>query len=111
MGAYNTVVLPNDEQCPRCGSVIRRRVQFKYGDTRQHDYVVGDRLLWGGDDVGIPATLVKVLGYPEDCPVCGYDLGGVFDIIIHGDFIEKIVPGRTKPYIDAGNASYLVAEK
>lgn len=43
MSAYNTVVLPKEEQCPRCGSVIRRRVQFKYGDTRQHDYTIGDQ--------------------------------------------------------------------
>jgi hypothetical protein len=110
MSAYNTVVLPADEQCPHCGSVIRRRVQFKYGDTRQHDYAVGDRLSWGGNDIGRPATLVKVLGYPEDCPVCGQDLGGVFDVIVRSNVIEDVVPGSTQPYIEADNASYLVAE-
>ena len=44
MSAYNTVVLPDEEKCPHCGAVIRRRVQFKYGDTWQHDYMIGDRI-------------------------------------------------------------------
>jgi hypothetical protein len=111
MSAYNTVVLPTEETCPNCGSAIRRRVQFKYGDTWQHDYAVGDRIVWGGNDVGKPAKLVKALGYPEDCPVCGYDLGGVFDVIVRDGIIEDVVPGSTQPYIDADNASYIVVEE
>lgn len=110
MNAYNTVVLHNEEHCPHCGSTIRRRVQFKYGDTRQHDYEVGDRIAWGGNDVGEPATLVKVLGYPEDCPVRGNDFGGVVDVIVRNGVIEDVVPGATRPYIEAGNASYIVVE-
>ena len=74
MGAYNTVVLPAEEQCPRCSSVVMRRVQFKYGDTRQHDFIVGQRIGWGGNDIGRKATRVKVLGYPEGCPVCDMKL-------------------------------------
>ena len=50
MSAYNTVVLPDEEKCPHCGAAIRRRVQFKYGDTWQHDYMIGDRIKWGGND-------------------------------------------------------------
>jgi predicted RNA-binding Zn-ribbon protein involved in translation (DUF1610 family) len=110
MSAYNTVVLPTEEQCPRCGSIIKRRVQFKYGDTWQHDYAIGDRIRWGGNDVGKPATLVKVLAYPEDCPVCGHDFGGVFDVIVRDGVIEEVVPGSTQPYIEVGNASYIVME-
>lgn len=110
MSAFNTVMLPDEEHCPRCRSVIRRRVQFKYGDTWQHDYTIGDRLSWGGNDVGRPETLVKALGYPEDCPVCGHDLGGVFDVIIRRDVIEDVIPGTTQPYIDADNANYVVVE-
>jgi predicted RNA-binding Zn-ribbon protein involved in translation (DUF1610 family) len=110
MSAFNTVVLPAVERCPRCGSVIRRRVQFKYGDTWQHDYAVGDHIIWGGNDVGVRAALVRALGHPEDCPVCGYDFGGVFDVIVRDGVIGEIVPGDTRPYIEAGHASYLVAE-
>lgn len=110
MSAYNTVTMAAEELCPRCGSLVRRRIQFKYGDTRQHDYAIGDRIRWGGNDVGHRASLVRVLGYPEDCPVCGYDLGGVFDVIIRGDEIEGVVPGSTQPYVDADNVTYLVIE-
>ncbi len=110
MSAYNTVVLPDEEKCPHCGAVIRRRVQFKYGDTWQHDYMIGDRIKWGGNDVGQPARLVTALGYPEDCPVCGNDLGGVFDVVIRDGIIKDVVPGKTQPYIDAGDANYIVLE-
>jgi hypothetical protein len=108
MSAYNTVVLPVGEVCPRCGSLIKRRVQFKYGDTWQLEYAVGDRISWGGNDVGVPATLVKVLGYPENCPVCGYDLGGVFDVIVGSGIIEDVVPGTTQPYVEADHESYII---
>ena len=60
--------------------------------------------------MGTPATLVKVLGYPEDCPVCGNDLGGVFDVIVHSGVIEDVVPGTTRPYIEDDNSSYIVIE-
>jgi hypothetical protein len=111
MSAYNTVVLAAEEECPRCRSLIRRRVQFKYGDTWQYDYAVGDRISWGGNDVGKPAGLVMALGYPEECPVCGFDIGGVFDVILRAGVIEDVVPGSTRPYIDADNASYLIVEE
>ena len=110
MSAFNTVVLAAEEVCPRCGSLIRRRVQFKYGDAWQYDYVVGDRISWGGNDVGKPAGLVVALGHSQDCPVCGFYPGGVFDVILRGDVIEDVVPGSTQPYIDADNATYLIVE-
>jgi hypothetical protein len=110
MSAYSTVVLPRQTNCPHCGSGIRPRIQFKYGDTQQHDYSVGDRIKWGGNDIGKPARLVTALGYPEDCPVCGKELGGVFDVIVRDGVITDVIPGQTQPYIDADNANYLVLE-
>jgi hypothetical protein len=110
VSAYNTVAMAAEEKCPRCKSLIRRRVQFKYGDTWQHDYLIGDRISWGGNDVGEPAGLAMALGYPEDCPVCGFDLGGVFDVIFRDGIIEDVVPGNTRRYIEADNGSYLIVE-
>jgi hypothetical protein len=110
MSAYNTVVMPRPQSCSHCGSEIRPWVQFKYGDTRQHDYMIGDRVDWGGNDVGHPARLVKALGYPEDCPVCGQELDEVYDVIVCDGVIKDIVPGRTQPYIDAGHAQYVILE-
>jgi hypothetical protein len=108
MSAFNTVVQPAEELCPRCGSLTQRRVQFKYGDTWQYEYAVGDRISWGGNDVGVPATLVKVLSYQEDCPVCGYDFGGVFHVIVGNGIIEDVVPGTTRPYVEADHESYII---
>jgi hypothetical protein len=81
--------------------LIRRRVQFKYGDTWDYDYQVGDRISWGGNDKGRPAHRVQVLGFPEECPVCGYDPAGVYDVFIEDDVIVDVVPGRTLPYEEA----------
>ncbi len=65
--AYNTVVLPDEEKCPHCGAVIRRRVQCKYGDTWQHDCMIGDRI--SGGPAGNRPGLVSGTRLPEDCPV------------------------------------------
>lgn len=110
MGAFNTVTLASPEECPRCHSIIRRRVQFKYGDTWQYDYAIGDRLRWEGNRIGRLARLAKALGDPEDCPVCGFDLGGVFDVVVRDGIIEAVVPGSTRPYIEADN-SYIIVEE
>ena len=43
MGTFNTVSA--DLACPRCGSRAIRRIQFKYGNLRLHEYKVGDQLV------------------------------------------------------------------
>lgn len=110
MSAFNVVTLDRDEICPNCTNSIRRRVQFKYGDTWQYDYLIGDRIRWGGNDVGKRAHKVKVLGQPEDCPVCDFEGPGVYDVIICDDVIKQVTPGRTEPYISAGDKGYIVLE-
>ena len=50
MSAFNTVTV--EQVCPRCQNRIQVRVQFKYGDTWQNEYRLGDRLRWGGNDIG-----------------------------------------------------------
>lgn len=108
MGAFNTILMPRDETCPRCGSVVRQRIQFKYGDTWDHELVVGDAVPWGGNDNGSPAILVRVLGYPEGCPVCGHEFSGVFELVVRDGVIEDIVSGRTDDFVAAGDASFLI---
>ena len=111
MSAFNTVSVPAGETCPACGTEIRRRVQFKYGSRRAYEYVVGDELRWGANDTGERVHLVTVLGFPEPCPHCGDDPGGVYDVIIRDNVIEAVVPGRTQPYIDDGDRGYIVVER
>lgn len=69
MGAFNVVKIP--EKCKNCGQNIERRVQFKYGEVWQHEYTVGDELIWGANNLGNPQfTQVVVDGAGEDCPNC-----------------------------------------
>ncbi len=61
MGAYN--VLKVNEQCLNCGASIMLDIQFKFGDTWQYNYLLGEKIRWGGADIGIPnLDKVKVYG-------------------------------------------------
>ena len=69
MSAFN--VLQTRVTCPSCTNVQQADIQFRYGDTWQHTYVVGDRLRWGGNDVGEDGfRLVLVDGAGPPC-ACG----------------------------------------
>src|SRR5438093_10137976 len=93
MPAYNEVVRTDEEVCPRCHSKIHRTVQFKYGDVWQHRYVLGDKLEWGGNDVGEAGhRLVIVVGYPGECPVCGHAPEMTYDITLRDDVIDVVQP-------------------
>ena len=50
MEAFNTV--KSETSCPFCGSKQQWSVQFKYGDCRQYEYRIGDKLRWGGNKKG-----------------------------------------------------------
>ena len=110
VSAFNTVMVPVEKVCARCGSKIMRRVQFKYGDRRACEYVVGDPLKWGGNDRGIPAHLLKVKGYPEPCPDCDFDPDGSYDIVIRDNVIESVTPGSGDTYSGSGDDEYLILE-
>jgi hypothetical protein len=73
MSAFNTVKAK--AKCPQCSAVVNVVVQFKYGNTWQHEYNLGDILRWGGNDVGDPkARLVIVDGVAEGaCSHCGFN--------------------------------------
>ena len=45
MGAFNT--LKAVATCPRCRATVAIQIQFKYGDTWQYEYAIGDSLRWG----------------------------------------------------------------
>lgn len=92
MGAYNTVII--DQVCPGCHNRVEVRIQFKYADTWQYTYHVGDRLKWGGNSIGEPgAKQVIADGVVEEerCPVCKYEWPD-YEVWIEDD---KIVDVRT----------------
>jgi len=81
MGFFNTLICTMP--CPACGVTGERRVQFKYGYTRQIEYRVGEILSWDGPEVGVQvAGTTATCGVVEDCPACG--VGGQ-DVVIAFD--------------------------
>ena len=44
MGAFNR--LRAEARCPNCGQTMKQVIQFKFGDTWQYDYDLGDTLRW-----------------------------------------------------------------
>lgn len=82
---YNVLLVPG--RCGACGGEIERRVQFAWGDAWLHEYSVGDRLTWGGNDVGDPGIRrVVVEAAAEPCPVCGGE-GPEGEVVVERDVI------------------------
>ena len=50
MSAFN--ILITEGVCDGCGTKQQIILQFKYGDTWQLEYKIGDELKWGGNDKG-----------------------------------------------------------
>ena len=66
-------------------------VQFKYGDCWQHEYVLGETIGWGGNDVGRPGRRrVVVSGAGESCPRCGSN--GDFCVFLFLDRLTSVEP-------------------
>ena len=84
-------MLLSEVRCSHCGDGYEGRVQFKYGNAWQHIYRIGDKIEWGGNDVGKPRKRhVKVYGILENdiCPACGLaNEANEFDIQIENDII------------------------
>src|SRR5262245_49521167 len=85
MSAFNTML--SEQTCPQSGTPSLWRVQFKYGEVWQHEYRVGDQLVWGKNSIGKPgARRVVVDAVAEPCTNCGYDPGD-FYVLVENDRI------------------------
>ncbi|MCI0631310.1 MAG: hypothetical protein L0Y44_11735 [Phycisphaerales bacterium] len=90
MGAFNTVRLQWRDA--KTGQYRDINVQFKYGDTWQHEYEVGDVLLWGGNDIGEPDSKhVVASGYLEN-PDALPGTPEEFEVHVVGGAIAKVIP-------------------
>lgn len=88
MGAFNVVKI--HEKCGNCGQNIERKVQFKYGEVWQHEYIVGDKLLWRANNLGNPQfTQVVVDGVGEDCPNC-HSFGEDYEVWVTSGKISDV---------------------
>jgi hypothetical protein len=111
MGAFNTVRA--SAVCPRCHSSVDVTIQFKYGDTWQHEYSLGDRLRWGGNDIGLPGKRsVIVDGVAETpCSNCGFDDEWGFYVLLECDQISRAVPADGTYDFSAAGRSYIVLQE
>lgn len=107
MGAYN--ILKTEIQCKHCKNVFSGSVQFKFGDTWQNVYYIGEKIKWGGADIGYPGhEKVKVYGILEEqkCPICDFPLEYEYDIIVEKDIIKNVIPLTNLEDYNSGDGNY-----
>lgn len=107
MGSFNT--LTTETICPVCNHIVVFDIQFKYGDTWQHHFKLGQKITWGGNDIGIPnkkKVLVEGIGGP--CSNCKTEFLD-FNIVISFDEITDVIPLK-KPRESLMKEGYLITE-
>lgn len=93
MSAYNLVKA--EILCPVCHRQTKAEFQFKYADVWQHEYLIGDKLKWGGNDIGsrdFPKVLVSGIGGP--CIHCNTD-GIQCEILVVDNKIKEVKSVKT----------------
>jgi hypothetical protein len=112
MSAFN--VLTVEIPCSNCEQKNHVRVQFKFGDTWQLEYKLGDIITWGGNDIGSSDLgKVKVYGIAESttCVFCHKnDIPEEYDIFITDSLIKSISPVENlRDYLER-NGEYVSLE-
>lgn len=106
MGAFNTVQI--SERCPCCTEEVDVEVQFKYGDTYQHRYKLGDVIKWGGNDIRRPGrSRVLAEGFAV-CPISDTEL--LYEVWLELDKVVAVTPD-TGAYNLATDEGYTVVEE
>ena len=97
--------------CPSCGKSIQTRIDFQYGGAVEKEYHLGEPVEWGGDSIGEPGRRNVVLnGIGLDCPLCGFEELGNFEIHVEDDTFVSVKP-LTKVYdFSATDEPFIVVE-
>lgn len=114
MSAYNIVIVR--QYCHDTGKAVEVGVQFKYGDTWQHKFRVGDTILWGGNDVGVlGAKRVVIDGIGEPCPACGFgegpDQDAGYEVWVSNDVITCVQPATGTYDFARSDSAYILLER
>jgi len=113
LGAFN--ILKVSLQCESCRHTYPANIQFKFGHTWQIEYEVGDRVKWGGNDIGFANTpYVKVYGIAESsvCPSCQKANNDEFDMIVKNDLIVGLETLEDiNRYLSTRDGNYFVVEE
>jgi hypothetical protein len=112
MSAFN--VLKANVHCSNCNTFYEASIQFKYGDIWQLKYRVGDKIKWGGNDIGKPNMhKAKVYGILEEdkCKNCG-EINSIneFDIYLKDDVIIEVKPMENITEYFSTEGNYFVIE-
>ena len=109
MGAYNTVTFNWND--PTTNEVRSLRAQFKYGDTWQDEYRVGDVLKWGGNDIGDRTAKRVVVDAVLDDSTPPVHVPTDFEVHILNGAIEKVVPASGQFDFVAAQTHFIVLER
>jgi hypothetical protein len=108
MSAFNTVRAK--VECPNCHQRVEQGIQFKYGDTWQIEYALGDEIRWGGNDIGLRgAGRVTVHGGGEGCPSC-HVIGADYVVVIEHDVLISVEPAPPGPPPTTDGELYRIEE-
>lgn len=106
MGAFN--LLKTETNCPQCGKHVRIEVQFKFGDLRQYEYRLGDKLLLHeSEETWASSRVVLAAGIGGPCPNCGADFLE-FDVRVNQGVLEEVSPHA--PDVQYGHSTFLVKD-
>jgi hypothetical protein len=110
MGAYNEVRAAL--KCPSCGRLVEVDAQFKYGSVVHHSYAIGERLVWGANDIGRPGSrLVVADGEAGPCPMCSYDGDWPVYVFVKDDIVERVDVASGAHDFAAANATFLILDE
>lgn len=100
MGTFNTLHI--SIICHTCKAACKDTIQFAYGEVWQHNYNIGDELLWGSNNVGVRGTKrVIVYGISERdfCSTCEIKQDNEYDIVVIDNIISLVRPMKEyNPY-------------
>lgn len=109
MGLYNR--LTSQQKWPACGVQVNLKVQFKYGNVRSMRlYRLGERIEWGGIDVGKPGyKRVVVDAVAEECPNCGLN-NWDYEVWLENDVMASALPASGNYDFARNNETFIVVE-
>lgn len=108
MGAFNTVNVA--WRISQKSEVPNAKVQFKYGDTWQHNYRIGDVLKWGGNDIGRRDAKRVVVDGCLDSPAAFPDVPESFEVHIVNGRIESVIPATGNFDFAKAGESFIIIE-
>jgi hypothetical protein len=112
VGSFN--ILLAAVTCPNCQQKSQAQIQFKFGDTWQFKYNIGDTITWGGNQIGNPdLRKVKAYGIIEStvCPLCNRNsLPEEYDIFITDSVVKSVSPIEHMQDYLIGDGEYVVID-